>query len=90
MYYVIQTPVYFKMLKECVKNEEYVEAFKTRAIEFRSFLVYGSNILAKNDKLMQSLRSNQNKYLLLYYNLTSQYIKLKNPTSRITAANQYL
>lgn len=30
MHYIIQTPVYFKMLKECLKNEEYAEAFKTR------------------------------------------------------------
>ena len=30
MHYVIQTPVYFKMLKECLKSEEYAEAFKTR------------------------------------------------------------
>jgi hypothetical protein len=30
MHYVIQTPVYFKMLKECLKKEEYTEAFKTR------------------------------------------------------------
>jgi hypothetical protein len=30
MHYVIQTPVFFKMLKESLKNEEYAEAFKTR------------------------------------------------------------
>ena len=73
MYYVIQTPVYFKMLKECVKNEEYAEAFKTRGPHnsaeslFMALIFYQKMI----SKLMQSLRSNQNKYLLLFYNLSN-------------------
>jgi hypothetical protein len=35
-----------KMLKECLENEEYAEAFKTKGPQYSRVLVYGFNIPA--------------------------------------------
>jgi hypothetical protein len=65
--YALRSPnssLFNKMLKECLENEEYAEAFKSKGPQFSSESLFMVLIFQQQktiSKLIESLRSGQNK-----------------------------
>jgi hypothetical protein len=65
--YALRKPnssLFRQMLKECLENEEYAEAFKSKGLQFSAESLFMALIFQQQkmiSRLIESLSSNQNK-----------------------------